>query len=57
MRVDCAGIVQVVVMCDGSVICGVRVGCELLNLSAEATRLLQRYIDQTQKRRRMMSLD
>jgi|JI10StandDraft_1071094.scaffolds.fasta_scaffold14660_9 flagellar brake protein len=36
---------------------GVRLGCELLNLSADATRLLQRYIDQTQKRRRMMSLD
>lgn len=36
---------------------GVRLGCELLNLEPEATRLLQRYIDQTQKRRRMMSLD
>lgn len=36
---------------------GVRLGCELLNLQPEATRLLQRYIDQTQKRRRMMSLD
>ncbi|MBT9598377.1 MAG: flagellar brake protein [Vitreoscilla sp.] len=36
---------------------GVRLGCELLNLSAEGTRLLQRYIDQTQKRRRMLSLD
>jgi c-di-GMP-binding flagellar brake protein YcgR len=36
---------------------GVRLGCELLNLSADGTRLLQRYIDQTQKRRRMMSLE
>lgn len=36
---------------------GVRLGCELLHLDADATRLLQRYIDQTQKRRRMMSLD
>ncbi|MFO1336653.1 MAG: flagellar regulator YcgR PilZN domain-containing protein [Burkholderiaceae bacterium] len=36
---------------------GVRLGCELLHLDADATRLLQRYIDQTQKRRRMLSLD
>lgn len=36
---------------------GVRLGCELLNLGPDATRSLQRYIDQTQKRRRMMSLD
>ena len=36
---------------------GVRLGCELLQLDPEATRMLQRYIDQTQKRRRMMSLD
>jgi flagellar brake protein len=36
---------------------GVRLGCELLGLSVDAQRLLQRYIDQTQKRRRMMSLE
>ncbi len=36
---------------------GVRLGCELHNLSADAQRALQRYIDQTQKRRRMMALD
>ena len=36
---------------------GVRLGCELLHLDSEATRMLQRYIDQTQKRRRMLSLD
>jgi flagellar brake protein len=36
---------------------GVRLGCEWLPLEAEANRLLQRYIDLTQKRRRMMSLD
>lgn len=36
---------------------GVRLGCELLHLDADATRSLQRYIDQTQKRRRMLSLD
>lgn len=36
---------------------GVRLGCELFHLSPDATRVLQRYIDQTQKRRRMMSLD
>jgi c-di-GMP-binding flagellar brake protein YcgR len=36
---------------------GVRLGCELLHLDPDATRALQRYIDQTQKRRRMMSLD
>lgn len=36
---------------------GVRLGCELLNLDTEAQRVLLHYIDQTQKRRRMMSLD
>lgn len=36
---------------------GVRLGCELLDLSPDAQRMLQRYIDQTQKQRRMMSLD
>jgi c-di-GMP-binding flagellar brake protein YcgR len=36
---------------------GVRLGCELLKLDASATRDLQLYIDQTQKRRRMMALD
>jgi hypothetical protein len=36
---------------------GVRLGCELHNLSVDAQRALQRYIDQTQKRRRMMALD
>lgn len=36
---------------------GVRLGCELINMDAEAQHLLAHYIDQTQKRRRMMSLD
>jgi c-di-GMP-binding flagellar brake protein YcgR len=36
---------------------GVRLGCELLKLSSDAQRSLQRYIDQTQKRRRLLSLD
>jgi c-di-GMP-binding flagellar brake protein YcgR len=36
---------------------GVRVGCELLQLDGEAQRTLQRYIDQTQKRRRLLALD
>lgn len=36
---------------------GVRIGCELLQLSGEAQRTLQRYIDQTQKRRRLLALD
>lgn len=36
---------------------GVRLGCELLHLDPDATRALQRYIDHTQKRRRMMSLE
>ena len=36
---------------------GVRVGCEMENMSGEALRLLQRFIDQTQKRRRMMAVD
>jgi c-di-GMP-binding flagellar brake protein YcgR len=34
---------------------GVRLGCELLAMSADAQRALQRYIDQTQKRRRLMA--
>lgn len=36
---------------------GVRLGCEIVNQSPQTQRLLQRYIDQTQKRRRMLSLD
>jgi flagellar brake protein len=36
---------------------GTRLGCELVNLARDAERALQRYIDQTQKRRRLMSLD
>jgi flagellar brake protein len=36
---------------------GVRIGCEWQSLSASAERVLQRYIDQTQKRRRQLSLD
>jgi c-di-GMP-binding flagellar brake protein YcgR len=36
---------------------GVRLGCELLNLDGAAQRALQRYIDQTQKRRRLMARD
>lgn len=36
---------------------GVRLGCELRGLDVNAQRGLQRYIDQTQKRRRMMALD
>ena len=36
---------------------GLRLGCEITRLTPEARRLLQRYIDHTQKRRRMLSLD
>ncbi len=36
---------------------GLRLGCEMLRLNAGAERVLQLYIDQTQKRRRMMALD
>lgn len=36
---------------------GVRLGCELVNVDSESLRALQRYIDQTQKRRRMIALD
>ena len=36
---------------------GLRLGCELLRLDSGSQRTLQRYIDQTQKRRRLMSLD
>jgi c-di-GMP-binding flagellar brake protein YcgR len=36
---------------------GVRVGCEWDGLCGDAERALQRYIDQTQKRRRLLTLD
>jgi c-di-GMP-binding flagellar brake protein YcgR len=36
---------------------GVRLGCEFLQLESAAERALQRYIDQTQKRRRLLTLD
>lgn len=36
---------------------GVRLGCEMVRLSQDAERTLQRYIDQTQKRRRVMRLE
>ena len=36
---------------------GLRIGCEMLRLAADAERQLQRYIDQTQKRRRLMALE
>lgn len=36
---------------------GVRLGCELVGAGPEGLRSLQRYIDQTQKRRRLLSLD
>jgi c-di-GMP-binding flagellar brake protein YcgR len=36
---------------------GVRLGCEFVNAGNDALRSLQRYIDQTQKRRRLMALD
>lgn len=35
---------------------GLRVGCEMLNLPPDAERLLQRYIDQTQKKRRLLGV-
>lgn len=34
---------------------GVRLGCEFIGLSGDALRALQRYIDQTQKRRRLLT--
>ena len=36
---------------------GVRLGCEFVNPGADLERTLQRFIDQTQKRRRLMSLE
>ena len=36
---------------------GVRLGCEWQQLSGQAQRVLQRWIDQTQKRRRLLALD
>ena len=35
---------------------GMRIGCGWIDLSGQAERALQRYIDQTQKRRRLLSL-
>jgi c-di-GMP-binding flagellar brake protein YcgR len=35
---------------------GVRLGCEFIELEGQARRALQRYIDQTQQRRRLLSL-
>lgn len=35
---------------------GARLGCEMVELGGEGERSLQRYIDQTQKRRRLLSL-
>jgi flagellar brake protein len=36
---------------------GAKLGCEFVQLGADGERTLQRFIDQTQKRRRLMSLD
>lgn len=36
---------------------GARLGCEFVRLGSDGERALQRFIDQTQKRRRLMSLD
>lgn len=36
---------------------GARLGCEFVQLGTDGERTLQRFIDQTQKRRRLMSLD
>jgi len=36
---------------------GSRLGCEFMHVQHQAQRALQRYIDQTQKRRRLLSLD
>lgn len=36
---------------------GTRLGCELHDMSPDSERTLQRYIDQTQKRRRLLALD
>ena len=36
---------------------GVRLGCELVHLGQDAERTLQRFIDQTQKRRRVLTLE
>jgi flagellar brake protein len=36
---------------------GVRLGCEFMHVAPSTQRALQRYIDQTQKRRRLLALD
>jgi hypothetical protein len=35
---------------------GLRLGCEMVSLSGEGTRAVQRYIAETQKRRRLLAL-
>lgn len=35
---------------------GLRIGCEMINLTPDAERQLQRYIDQTQKKRRLLGV-
>jgi c-di-GMP-binding flagellar brake protein YcgR len=52
-----AGLMLHHVTSTGSEHGGVRLGCELVGMGAESQRTLQRYIDQTQKRRRLMALD
>lgn len=53
LRIQHAGSLQ---GADGQT-AGLRLGCELLALSPESQRALQRYIDLTQRRRRLLSLD
>lgn len=54
--VRCTLVVQHVTSIQPQAI-GLRLGCELRNLQPDDRRMLQRYVDQTQKRRRMLSLD
>jgi c-di-GMP-binding flagellar brake protein YcgR len=35
---------------------GIRLGCEFIELDGQAQRTLQRYIDHTQQRRRLLAL-
>ncbi|MES2717901.1 MAG: flagellar regulator YcgR PilZN domain-containing protein [Pseudomonadota bacterium] len=54
---DVALRIQHVTSVQGKTGTSLRLGCELLRLDAGTLRTLQRYIDQTQKRRRLLSLD
>jgi len=55
-RLDATLVLQHVTLLDGDA-AGARVGCALHDLDGQAQRVLQRHIDQAQKRKRLLSID